>query len=528
MISARRRWRWNPRASATPSSSRFRLEVDEAEAVYDLPSLHIGDGLPGTSTTEPAASDEASADYSSTSSSEIAQYDPAVADDTLGARDTRPPTEELQREELAYDHARPAEAVDEPLAATKAPAYLGSAPDESQPAGFGSKDRDVAAIAQLSEEPFHQNDPEPVVESEPSSLAAIEASPALEAASSHDEPIIASSRESDPISERIEETPAAPVPVESDVHSAAPQGEEVPPPVDTLPEAWEVHETSQREPEPDANLESVQAEAREPAAAPPEPTPEPHSDVRAEEHDPGGKHSRRKRQQQKSARARKDKLRLTAVSQPTVSQPPAAPAAQPAGANAKSQSKAAGRCHPNARPHSNSTRLLRSCHRSRSWRRRHSLFAQPSFAQPSFAAPPPVAGYQPSTPVQPQQPVHPQPVHPQAAQPIPTAPRHAKSRRPGGRDDFTSRVIADREAQAGTTQRIRPTEAALGSALLSQRLEPVTPSRFAAWRVVRDGGEPGGFSRGAGVAALVIVALGTVGRLASRPLVSERRQTARR
>ena len=106
-----------------------------------------------------------------------------------------------------------------------------------------AKNRFIRTIPSLSSNPSHRR------------LRRFEDLPALEAASSHDEPIIASSRESDPISRTDSKASAAPVTVESDVHSAAPRGEGVPPPVDTLPEAWEVHETSQREPEPDANLE---------------------------------------------------------------------------------------------------------------------------------------------------------------------------------------------------------------------------------------------------------------------------------
>ena len=224
-------------------------------------------------------------------------------------------------------------------------------------------------------------------------------------------------------------------------------------------------------------------------------------------HELGSRHSRRKRHQQKSARARKDKLRSTAVSQPTVSQPSAAQ--QPA--QPKTQASKSGWLVPPERA------AAFEQHAQPPAPVQQPVMAAapppaPVIPQPSFGVPQ-VPAYPTPAPIHqhavPQQPFQPQPPPVQ----MPHAPRHGPAAA-GGSPMSVSPVASSPvvklkvEPPAGYEP---PKKRRVPHPPMGGPLEPVTPLPYAQRGPMFATEEPRGFPWKLVFAILVIVGVGIVG-----------------
>ena len=357
-----------------PFEFEIRLESDDAEAVYDLPNLQFGDGVPGlAAAVESRQIDEPLPEPAPTEPDQ--KYD-----DVEGVIEETP--------ELRGSDAF------EPTAESIAPTV------------------DLESPTDLLPEP-------PPTHAEPVTRADT---------SAHVEP------------EAIEPDPVHEQPAQTEFESA---------PIEAEPLREPIHDASAELSDEAAADSSAEADHEEAVAATSAESVETESEQKIEEAaDRDGKQSRRKRHQQKSARARKDKLRSTAVPQPTVSQP------------ATSEPAAA------AKPQPSKSGWLVPPDRAAAFEQ-HAAAPPPLQPAPMMAPPPPAAAIpQPSfapapLPVYTPPPaVHQQPVHPVPPTPVHQTPRHANM--PPGRSTVTIAPVASSPVVKlkADHQRIRASETA--------------------------------------------------------------------
>ncbi|HEX2454362.1 MAG TPA: PEGA domain-containing protein [Vicinamibacterales bacterium] len=468
-----------------PLEFEIRLESDDTEAAFDLPSLHFGDSLSGSHAA--TASGDAGESTLAPSTDVDRFNDQAIAVTGSGATDSYARDEISERTTVETDapvHGDPEpshrHSSFEPPSEPREHQWRASDNLESaaESRGYTRTDHDSTTQAPQGQ-PFesvadYTPEPEPLREAfdhqirettYPRQEATLDPAPA--GTETH----------------RFQEPSGAPVTAEA----ATIEPEPAPEPIEDF-SAESVDEAAT-----ETSTEAVEAASAEPI-------PELDTEHKADEsNEQGSKNSRRKRQQQqKSARARKDKLRSTAVSQPTVSQPAAS---QPAVAAAKPPSKsgwlvppdraAAFEQHAQAPPVQPAPMMTPPP-------------PAPSFAQPSFAAPPaPV--YSPPAPShhQPQPP--PMPGH--------QSPRHTNV--PPGRPAVTIAPVASSpvvklktEPPSGYEPQ-RPRRAPQPQSGVP--LEPVTPLPSAMRGPMFETEEPRGFPWKLAIAVLAVVAIGIVG-----------------